>query len=151
MRHYPWHPHPKLSATENVYGKENSPRQPCGCHPPQRGRLYSTHNLMFSAARHRSTDVVYLRNTHLWRLPVADREVFCGAFPQKAGFLPSFFTQKSGLTHIDNQPYSKRHILTHCTLQRKTIIARSGVYYATSLSRLFAFNIRNGNTIGNAY
>ena len=143
MRHYPWHPHPKLSATESVYGKENSPRQPAADTPlkeggsrtalyagpytphpslrdtfPHWGRLYSTHNLAFSAARHHATGVVYLRNTHLWRLPVADREVFCGAFSSKKWVFCQAFLHKKADLLIQTKTTFKVHGRTFFTQKK---------------------------------
>ena len=75
------------------------------------------------------------------------QKVFAELFPQKSGFFAKlFYIKKRTYSHRQSTIF-KTAYTKHGTIQYKTIIARSGVYYATSLSRLFAFNIRNGNTI----
>jgi len=86
VRLYPWHPHPKLSATENVYGKENSPRQPSAATPLKEGGFIQRTNFTFSAARH--------------------REVLQELFSKSGFFAKLFYIKKRTYLH-KQKPHSK--------------------------------------------
>ena len=75
--------------------------------PPSAFRLPPSKREASDRRGRRSLQCCFSRHTNL---TIYTGKRFCGAFPQKAGFLPSFFTQKSGTAYIKKQHHSTHRI-----------------------------------------
>ena len=89
-------PTPQTFSYRKRIRKGKLPPSAFGCHPPQRGRLCPTHNLTFSAARH--------------------REGFAELFLKKRVFCQAFLHKKADLltknNHIQNRFNSTKSVKT---------------------------------------